>query len=154
MSIRVVRPEPAHRSAWEELYAAYARFYRTEQTPDMRARVWSWLQDDQEELEGFLAIDAHGEPVGLAHFREFSRPLSAAKGGFLDDLFVAPEARGSGAAAALLKALATEAQARGWSVVRWITADDNYRARGLYDKLATRTGWVTYDMAPAAPRPD
>jgi hypothetical protein len=30
--------------------------------------------------------------------------------------------------------------------VRWITAEDNYRGRGVYDKLATRTPWVTYDI--------
>jgi len=37
---------------------------------------------------------------------------------------------------------------RGASVVRWITAADNAHARALYDELATRTPWVTYDMAP------
>lgn len=149
MSMRIVRPEERHRPAWDKLYAGYAAFYRTEQTPEMRDRVWSWLQDEREELEGFLAVDASGEPVGLAHFREFSRPLSASKGGFLDDLFVAPEARGSGAAPALLQALAEEAARRGWSVVRWITAEDNYRARAAYDRVARRTDWVTYDLPPA-----
>jgi hypothetical protein len=37
-------------------------------------------------------------------------------------------------------------RANGWAVIRWITADKNYRARGVYDKLATRTGWITYDI--------
>lgn len=150
MSVRIVRLEQHHRSEWEALYAGYANFYRTEQTPEMRARVWSWLHDETAELEALVAVNADEKLIGLAHFREFSRPLSATKGGFLDDLFVTPEARGSGAARALLDALAAEARTRGWSVVRWITADDNYRARGLYDKLSTRTNWVTYDMKPAA----
>ena len=148
MSIRIVRPEDSHRPAWERLYTGYAEFYGVEQTPDMRERVWGWLHDESEELEGLLALDAADEPVGLAHFREFSRPLSATKGGFLDDLFVAPQARGSGAAPALLRALVEEARLRGWSVVRWITAEDNYRARGVYDKVARRTAWVTYDLPP------
>lgn len=154
MSISIVRPEEQHRAAWEALYEGYAGFYRVEQTADMRARVWSWLQDPQAEVEGFLAVDQSGNPIGLAHFREFSRPLSASKGGFLDDLFVTPAERGSGAARALLRALAEEAHTRGWSVVRWITADNNYRARGLYDKLASRTAWLTYDMPPQDPKPD
>ena len=34
----------------------------------------------------------------------------------------------------------------GWSVLRWITADNNYRARSAYDQVATRTAWVTYDI--------
>jgi hypothetical protein len=35
---------------------------------------------------------------------------------------------------------------RGWTVIRWITADDDHRARRAYDRVATRTAWVTYDM--------
>ncbi len=35
--------------------------------------------------------------------------------------------------------------------MRWITADDNHRARSKYDKYATRTSWITYDMAPTLP---
>ena len=87
-----------------------------------------------------------GTLIGLAHYRVFARPLSASTGGFLDDLFVDPAARGSGAAEALLQALAAEGRNRGWTVIRWITAEDNYRARGLYDRVADRTKWVTYDI--------
>ena len=46
---------------------------------------------------------------------------------------------------ALIDALAEEGRRRGWSVIRWITADDNYRARTSYDRMAVRTMWVTYD---------
>lgn len=149
--IVVVRPDPSHHAAWDALYAGYAAFYRVEQTAEMRERVWGWIHDPAHEVECFLAVDARGTPVGLAHFRAFARPLAASRGGFLDDLFVAPAARGGGAAEALLAALADEARERGWSVVRWITADDNYRARGFYDRIALRTSWVTYDMQPARP---
>ena len=38
------------------------------------------------------------------------------------------------------------AVARGWAVVRWITRDNNYRARGLYDCLSVRSDWITYEM--------
>jgi len=51
---------------------------------------------------------------------------------------------------ALLIALRKEAVKRGWTGVRWITADDNYRAKQVYDAYGTRTMWVTYDMAPKA----
>ena len=50
--------------------------------------------------------------------------------------------------AALIDALASEGRARGWTVIRWITADDNHRARSVYDEFAVRTMWVTYDMTP------
>ncbi len=137
---------PADRNAWERLYAGYAAFYRVEQTPQMRATVWSWIFDAAHGTEALVACDATGQLIGLAHFRPFARPLSATTGGFLDDLFVDPAARGSGAAAALLDALAGEGRKRGWSVIRWITAEDNYRARALYDRKATKTHWLTYDI--------
>ncbi len=96
-------------------------------------------------------VDPTGRVVGLAHVRPFARPLSATVGGFLDDLHVDESVRGRGAVDALLGALQDLAVERGWSVVRWITADDNYRARGKYDQIAVRTAWITYDMQPGRP---
>jgi ribosomal protein S18 acetylase RimI-like enzyme len=145
--MRVRRPVQADREAWDRLYAGYAEFYSVAQTPGMRDRVWGWIMDPEHEVEAFVAEGERGL-VGLAHFRAFARPLSATTGGFLDDLFVAPEARGSGAAEALIRAVAEVGRERGWSVIRWITAEDNARARKLYDRLARRTPWVTYDLTP------
>ncbi len=148
MPITVRRPNEDHRQAWNRLYAGYAEFYRVRQTQQMRDRVWAWIQDESEDTECFLALDGNGVPMGLAHFRGFARPLSATRGCFLDDLFIEPVARGGGAAQALMSALREEAQRRDWSVVRWITAEDNYRARAMYDGVATKTAWLTYDMQP------
>lgn len=139
-------PRPEDRKAWGALYAAYAEFYKVEQTEAMRDRVWGWLLDPAHEVEGLVA-ESKGL-IGLAHFRPFSRPLAAATAGFLDDLFVTPEARGGGAAPALIDALSAVARARGWGVIRWITAPDNSRARGLYDQMAVATPWVTYELKP------
>lgn len=144
--MQIRRPQDRDRVAWERLYAGYAAFYEVEQTPVMRARVWGWIQDPEHEVEAFVAEDASGTLVGLTHFRPYARPLAAAVGGFLDDLFVSPEARGSGAGRALIAAVAEEGRARGWTKVRWITAEDNARARALYDKVATCTAWKTYDL--------
>lgn len=145
-----VRPVAADdHDRWRELYAAYARFYRVEQTAEQAERTWGWLVDPAHEVEGLVVVDQTGRVVGLAHVRPFARPLSATVGGFLDDLHVDASARGSGAVDALLGALQDLAVERGWSVVRWITADDNYRARGKYDQFAVHTAWITYDMKPA-----
>jgi hypothetical protein len=46
----------------------------------------------------------------------------------------------------LIDAVMAQAHAQGHSVVRWITAADNARARGLYDKVAQAGDWVTYDI--------
>ena len=146
MTVAVRAPTHADRAAWERLYAGYADFYKVVQTAEMRATVWQWIHDPACEVEGLVATDSAGQVSGLAHYRAFRRPLSASVGGFLDDLFVDPDARGSGAAQALIAAVKAEGQARGWSVIRWITAADNARARGVYDKLAVATPWVTYDI--------
>ncbi len=138
--------QPADRAEWDVLYQGYAAFYKTTQTPEMRDRVWSWLHDPAEQSEGLVAVAADGTLIGLAHFRAFARPLAASTGGYLDDLFVSPAARGSGAADALINRLAAIGKERGWTVIRWITADDNYRGRAVYDRLASKTPWLTYDI--------
>ncbi|WP_075998117.1 GNAT family N-acetyltransferase [Salaquimonas pukyongi] len=147
MAINIRPVEERDRGEWEKLYQGYAEFYGTEQSAEMRARVWSWLFDPDHEVEGLVAEEDDGRLIGLTHFRPFARPLAAATGGFLDDLFVDPAARGSGAAAALIDGVREEGARRGWSLIRWITAEDNYRARGLYDRVADRTHWVTYDIS-------
>ncbi|MFT8244097.1 GNAT family N-acetyltransferase [Roseomonas sp. BN140053] len=145
-ALRVVPLAPRHRADWEELYAGYAAFYRVAQTPEMRERVWNWIHDPAHEVEALVAEDAAGRAVGLAHFRPYARPLSASTGGFLDDLFVAPHMRGGRLADALIAAVADEGRRRGWTVLRWITADNNYRGRAVYDRVATLTPWRTYDI--------
>jgi GNAT superfamily N-acetyltransferase len=144
----VRRLEPQDQERWRELYAGYTDFYEVDQTEEMADRVWQWLHDPGQQSEGIVAVGEDGVIQGIAHFRDFARPLTATTGGFLDDIFVDPGQRGGGAADALFAELRRIGERRGWSVVRWITADDNYRARGKYDQLATRTGWITYDMVP------
>ncbi len=131
---------------WCILYAAYAEFYQVTQTIQMRDQVWSWLHDSSHEASGFIAINNQSVAVGLAHYRSFSRPLSASIGGFLDDLFVTPSARGGRISKKLIEAVVMVGKEKNWSVIRWITADSNYRARSTYEKLATQTKWVTYDI--------
>lgn len=141
-----IRPlAPADRPDWEALYAGYAAFYKIDQTTEMRATVWGWLMDAGHEVNGLIARK-DGIAVGITHFRPYARPLAATIGGFLDDLFVCETARGSGAAEALIRAVEAEGRARGWSILRWITAEDNARARALYDRIAAHTAWQTYEI--------
>jgi len=139
-------PGPDDSARWRELYRAYADCYREAVTDAQLDLMWSWVTDPHHDVSALLVRDASGAVVGLAHYRPYYRPLAAAVAGHLDDLFVVPAARGTGAVDALLEALREIARQRGWSKVRWITADDNYRARGKYDQVAERTMWVTYDM--------
>ena len=139
--------EQRDRAAWQELYAGYGEFYDVPLTQEKADFVWRGLLDPGYESFALVAVDdAHDRPIGLAHFREFARPLAGCTGIHLDDLFTAPDARGSGAATALISRLKELATERGCDIVRWITASDNVTAQRLYDQVATRTEWVTYDL--------
>jgi GNAT superfamily N-acetyltransferase len=133
------------RARWRELYQGYAAFYRMPLADADYERVWSWIHDPARETRCLVAREADGTPVGLAHYRAYDSPLRGTSG-FLDDLFVDPARRGGGAADALLTELRRIAAEEGWATVRWNTAEDNYRARGVYDRHATRTVFLTYSM--------
>jgi GNAT superfamily N-acetyltransferase len=147
ISITPVLPEDLPR--WRELYRGYTDFYSFPVTEDVYERVWSWIHDPSRETRCLVARDPDGTVVGLAHFRAYDSPMRGTSG-FLDDLFVDPARRGGGVADALLAELARTAAEEGWSTVRWNTAENNYRARSVYDRHADKTAFLTYSMNSAA----
>ena len=132
-------------NSWLEVYRYYAEHYQTELTGDGISTTWDWLMDTQHPLTGIVAEDS-GELIGLAHYRAMPSPLRGVNLGFLDDLVVKPQGRGSNAARLLLDELKSIGKKEKWAKIRWITRDDNYRARSLYDKVATKTNWTIYEM--------
>ncbi len=144
--ITIAPPRAGDKADWRRLYEGYATFYKRPMNDDIADRVWAWVTGGSGVLEALVARDGKGRVVGLAHFRQMPRPLTGTMAGFLDDLFVDPELRGRGIGEKLIEALKQEGRRRGWTIIRWLTADDNYRARFLYDRHATRTGWITYQI--------
>lgn len=139
-----IRPlEDIDRADWERLYAGYADFYATP-LPDLDV-VWRMIRAGEVEC---LVVVLDGQVVALAHLTEFPRVLDGGRGGYLQDLFVDPAFRGRGVADRMLAHVGDLARGRGWTLVRWITAADNGRAQQVYDRHATRTTWVTYDLRP------
>lgn len=131
---------------WLPLFEDYCRFYEQE-LDDMKAlTVWTWLRDPANPLDGALAVDDEGSPVGLAHFRPVPDTLTATVGYSLDDLFVADSRRQGGVGRALIEYVHARSAERGSGRVNWITAADNEAAQRLYDTLGRRTSWVTYEM--------
>ena len=153
-SVRPVRDDEF--TPWSELFRGYADFYRWKLAEGQEREIWSWIHD-QHRIEALIATEMDGSgseigaPAGLAHLRSWDRPLRGTRNGYLDDLYVAPEARGTGVVDAIFDELGAIAAGRGWPVIRWTTAVDNIRAQHVYDRYADRTTWVTYDMdVPAA----
>lgn len=142
INVRDIQPDDL--AIWRSLYNGYGNFYKMEVTDDTAATVWSWLQDPAHPVCGLLAVDAQDNVVGLAHYRDMPSPLRGTTIGFLDDLYVDPQSRGSGAADALLHHIGEIGKSRGWPFYQWKTADDNYRGRGFYDRISNKTHWVLY----------
>ena len=148
MSDVEIRPvDESLKPDWRRLYDGYAAFYKRPMTDETAETVWRWIRDPAHELEAVVAV-RDGRAVGLAHFRRMPSPLRGADIGFLDDLFVDPAARGGRIGERLLLHLAEVARTRGWSLIRWLTADDNYRARSLYDRVARKAVWNVYELTP------
>lgn len=145
--ISVRRLHKSEYDAWLTVYRFYADHYQVTLTDSSAATTWGWLMDAKHPLKGIAAVD-EGRLVGLAHYRAMPNPLRGANIGFLDDLVVRPEERGGDAAKLLLKELKSIGKQEQWSKIRWITRENNYRARSLYDHVASKTDWAMYEMEP------
>lgn len=145
MSIEVRPVRDGDFFAWLDLYTKYAAFYDTDLSDQKALVLWSWLTDPAHEENGYVAVD-DDRIVGLTNVREFARPLEGDRGLFLDDLYVLESERGKGVGHRLIQAARALAEERGLGVVQWITAQDNSDAQRVYDSVASRTSWVTYEI--------
>ena len=130
---------------WQELYKGYANFYKVEMNNQILETVWSWLHNKNHELNG-IVYEIDENIVALAHYRRMPRPLKGKDVGFLDDLFVEPIHRGKKIGEQLLNELKKISKSKGWDLIRWITHNDNFRAKNLYDRVAYKTHWDLYEL--------
>lgn len=89
-----------------------------------------------------------GEPLGFAlFFHNFSTFLGK-PGIYLEDLYVRPEHRGTGAGRALLVRLARLAVERGCGRLEWWVLDWNEPAVGFYNRIGARAmdDWTVYRL--------
>ena len=122
---------------WEKLYKGYADFYKVEMNDKILQTVWNWLHDKSHDVEG-LVYEIEDKIVGLAHYRRMPSPLRGQYIGFLDDLFVDPKYRGQKIGEKLINQMKEISKSKGWNLVRWITRNDNTRAKSLYDRVSEK----------------
>lgn len=146
MTTTVRQAEQKDRHAWDQLFQAYAEFGNVKQTSEMRDCVWGWVHDSTAQTMCLVVENDQEELLGFVHFRSYERPMPATKGVYIDDLFVLPEARGLGIVDRLIQSVGEYASEQGWDVVRWMTTETNYRARAVYDRHATKSNWITYEL--------
>lgn len=142
MQVRPLRPED--RAAWQPLWDGYLSFYRARLEPEVTDDVFARLCEERDGMFGLLAVDGD-EAVGLAHVVVHPSTWTTGRYAYLEDLFVAPSGRGTGAARQLIAAVYARADAAGAPHVYWHTQEYNAPARSLYDQVATRTSFVVYE---------
>jgi GNAT superfamily N-acetyltransferase len=143
VDVRPVEPEDA--DAWRRLFRDYGVFYETSFDDAQLDHVWALLTTEGSGVDALVA-EVGGTVVGIAHYRSHPDTFSTGRDWYLDDLFTDPAARGTGVASALIDRLKEFARATGPGTLRWITAADNTTAQRVYDRLAKRTTWVTYEV--------
>jgi len=131
---------------WAQLYHGYAEFYKMKMNQDILDTVWSWIHSPEVKFYSIGVKSSENELIGFMHYREMPSPLRGKLVGFLDDLFVHPDFRGTGAVQLLFGELKIQAKKNDWPYVRWITATDNSRARKVYNQISKPIDFVTYQM--------
>jgi GNAT superfamily N-acetyltransferase len=128
------------------LMRAYCDFYEASPPDQGLVTMARTLIDDPEQGAMFIARDGD-DVVGFATLDWKWSSLKGARIGYLEDIFVAPKARGGGIADALIEACAERCRDRGAPAMEWLTAPNNYRAQSVYDRTgAVAETFVEYDL--------
>jgi GNAT superfamily N-acetyltransferase len=144
-AVRVRRLEPADKAVWLSLFKGYIAFYKAAVADDVIDETFARLLSGEEGSHiGFVAVEENDTAIGLAHLLFHRSTWSKTSYCYLEDLFVRPDIRAKGIGRALIEATFKEAEARGATRTYWSTAETNYRARGLYDQVATKSPFVQY----------
>ena len=142
----VIRPIRAdERADWEPLWKGYQAFYQVAIPDETTAVTWARMHDPAEPMD-VLGAYVDGRLCGIVHYLFHRSCWTTGNYCYLQDLFVAEDARNLGVGRALILAVEARARAAGASRVYWHTHETNARARALYDQLAERPGFIEYCM--------
>jgi GNAT superfamily N-acetyltransferase len=144
MKISVRPVEATDECPWLALFRDYIAFYEATVPEDVIALTWQRLLSRADNMMALVATDEAGRALGIAALVFHRSTWSPSWYCYLEDLFVAPAARGSGVGRALIEATYAEADRRGASRTYWATQGKNETARTLYDRLGQLTDFVQY----------
>ena len=130
------------------LISAYQRFYEVDEIDNDRNRFFfRRFLAPSEDGELLAARDEGGLILGYACLYWHFSSLAAVETVLMNDLFVAPEARGRGIGRTLIEASREVARARGAGWLEWATATDNHTAQRLYDSMTSeKSTWLEYEL--------
>ncbi|WP_321916676.1 MULTISPECIES: GNAT family N-acetyltransferase [unclassified Paraburkholderia] len=128
---------------WLMLWESYQRFYKVTIPKAVTRDTWERFFDPNEPMHAVLAL-ACGQPCGFAHTVYHRSTWTTDDYCYLQDLFVATDARGRGVGRALIEHVYAEAKHRKAPRVHWLTHETNYPGRLLYDAVGERSGFIQY----------
>jgi len=135
----------ADRQVWGALWRGYLEFYETTLPDETYETAFSrLLTDDPATFRGLIAWEGE-TALGLVHWVRHPHMWRPEGVIYLQDLYTVPEGRGRGVGRSLIEAVYAAADAAGCPRVYWLTQEDNYAGRMLYDRVARRTSFIKYD---------
>jgi GNAT superfamily N-acetyltransferase len=144
--IQILPLSEQQHAAWLPLWQGYQAFYKTDIAPEVSAITWARLLDPAEPMGAALAWEGQ-TAVGLVHHIRHRSCWTIGDYVYLQDLFVSPDARGTGVGRQLIEYVYEYARAAGCPRVHWLTHESNSGAMLLYDRIAERSGFVQYRRA-------
>ena len=144
IEVRVARHDDF--DAWMPLWRGYQAFYQVDIADDVSRLTWQRFFDDAEPMFCAL-VTVDGVARGLVHSIEHRSCWTKEPSCYLQDLFVAPPFRGLRLGRRLIEHVYAQAKARGSTRVHWLTHETNVDAMKLYDRIASRSGFVQYRKA-------
>jgi GNAT superfamily N-acetyltransferase len=142
----LIRPlAPADHAEWRRLWTGYLAFYNTSVPEAVYAVTFARLIDPARPQQNALVAEQDGRLVGLVHYIFHAHNWRIEDVCYLQDLFVDPDTRGTGAGRALIEAVYRAADANGTPAVYWLTQDFNTQARQLYDRIAKVSPFIRYN---------
>jgi GNAT superfamily N-acetyltransferase len=146
--IRIARATEADLGDLLPLVRAYCDFYEAEPSEDALLELSRALIADPDREGVQLLAREEEQPLGFATIYWSWATTRAVRIGVMNDLYVAPAARGKGVADELIRACVEECRKHGASRLTWQTARDNERAQRVYERIgAERSEWVDYSLS-------
>lgn len=135
------------RDAFLAMWADFVATFPSEPgNPAIGELNWRRISSPDPTLHCLLAMDEGGDPLGFTLYLAFPFTWSRGDACYLQDIYVRPEARGRGAAQAMIGNLRRRGLERGWFKIFWMTQPDNFAAQRVYDKVARRMDYLRYDL--------
>ena len=133
---------------WRALWTGYLDYYETSVPEAVYATTFArLLGSDPQDFNALVAETPDGRLLGLVHYLFHRHCWKVEDVCYLQDLFVAPEARGTHLGRKLIEAVYAAADSNGTPAVYWMTQDFNREGRRLYDRVGKLTPFIRYSRA-------